>query len=102
MLVLQMALRPDVMRRVQVELDAVVGKDRMPTFQDQDRLPYLSAVIKEVIRWHTTILLAMPHQCTKVSHESNHTLHVGLTSSKDEWYRGYLIPKGCIVLPNVW
>lgn len=56
MLVLQMALRPEIMRHAQAELDAVVGKDRMPTFQDQDRLPYLSAVIKEVIRWHTIIL----------------------------------------------
>jgi len=33
------------------ELDAVVGTDRLPCWDDREQLPYLRAVIKEVHRW---------------------------------------------------
>ncbi|KAI0339656.1 cytochrome P450 [Trametopsis cervina] len=85
MFVLNMVMRPEIMGRAQAEIDLVVGRDRMPTMDDRDRLPYLTAVIREVIRWYTISIYAMPRQC-----------------KQDEWYRGYLIPKGSIVLPNVW
>ena len=48
--VLLMMLRPDVQRRVQEELDAVVGTSRLPTLADRAALPYLEAGIKEVYR----------------------------------------------------
>jgi len=46
-----MNLYPDVMRKAQVELDAVVGRDRLPTFEDKDNLPYIRAILKETLRW---------------------------------------------------
>ena len=46
-----MMLRPDIMRKAQAELDAVVGRDRVPTFGDKDHLPYVQAIVKEVMRW---------------------------------------------------
>lgn len=49
---LAMQLYPDVQRKIQAELDAVVGRSRMPTFSDRDRLPYLRATVREVLRWH--------------------------------------------------
>lgn len=41
---------PDVLKRIQGELDSVIGRDRMPTFDDEGSLPFLRAFIKEVTR----------------------------------------------------
>jgi cytochrome P450 len=48
--VLLMTMYPDVQRRAQAEIDEVVGKDRLPTWADEASLPYVSSVIKEVLR----------------------------------------------------
>lgn len=42
---------PECLREAKAEIDAVVGKDRMPTFEDQQSLPYLGAFIKETLRY---------------------------------------------------
>lgn len=44
-----MILNPHVSRKAQEELDTEVG-DRPPTFSDRDRLPYIEAIVKEVLR----------------------------------------------------
>ncbi|KAG2353725.1 cytochrome P450, partial [Suillus spraguei] len=49
---LAMTLFPDVQKRAQAEIDAVVGPDRLPSFADRDSLPYTEALVKEVFRWH--------------------------------------------------
>ena len=41
---------PEALKKIQAELDNVVGRDRMPTFDDERSLPYLAAFIKEVTR----------------------------------------------------
>lgn len=41
---------PEVQRRAHEELDAVVGQDSWPTAEDESRLPYIRAIIKEVSR----------------------------------------------------
>ena len=48
---LALALFPQVQRRAQAELGAVVGRDRLPTFDDRPRLPYIEALCKELMRW---------------------------------------------------
>ena len=50
---LAMSMGHDEMRRGQAELDAVIGRDRMPTFADQPNLSYVNAIAKEVMRWQT-------------------------------------------------
>lgn len=52
---LVMMLHPEVQRKAQAEIDRVVGKDRLPDFADRDNLPYVEAVVKELIRYHTVI-----------------------------------------------
>lgn len=59
MFILAISLHQDVMRRAQTEIDTVVGRERMPTFEDYDRLSYVSAVVKEVIRCNSISLLGM-------------------------------------------
>ena len=47
-----MALNPDVQKKAQAELDAVVGPNRFPDFDDRPSLPYINAIVKESMRWH--------------------------------------------------
>lgn len=44
-------LHPDVQSKAQAELDAVTGRERLPTFEDRPRLPFVDAVCKETLRW---------------------------------------------------
>jgi cytochrome P450 len=76
---------PEVQRQAQAEIDAVVGRDRLPTFDDAPRLPYVGAIIKEVLRWRTSVPLGVPHVATE-----------------DDWYQGMFIPKGSVCISNLW
>jgi cytochrome P450 len=46
-----MTLYPGVQKRAQDEIDHVVGKDRLPSIEDQDQLVYTGALIQEVLRF---------------------------------------------------
>ncbi|KAF9449666.1 cytochrome P450 [Macrolepiota fuliginosa MF-IS2] len=83
--ILAMLTCPDVQRRVQQEIDSVVGFDRLPEFSDIPSMPYLSAVIKEVLRWNPILATGVPH----------------LTTDEDV-YEGYYIPKGSVILANAY
>ena len=48
--ILAMVLYPEVFKRAQAEMDAVLGPDNLPDFDDRDSLPYLDCVVKEVYR----------------------------------------------------
>jgi hypothetical protein len=54
---LVMALYPEVQRAAHAEIDAVLGQSRLPDLSDEDRLPYVGAVLKEVLRWHPVVPL---------------------------------------------
>ena len=51
-LILALANHPEVQRKAQQELDAVVGSDRLPTIADRSSLPYVHAIVKELGRWY--------------------------------------------------
>ena len=80
-----MVLFPEAQRKAQKELDAVVGPTRLPEFEDRPNLPYIDALCKEVIRWHTVIPLGVGHRVTQ-----------------DDVFGSYLIPKGSLILGNAW
>lgn len=42
---------PHVVKKAQEELDRVIGLGNLPHFVDQESLPYVSAVVKECLRW---------------------------------------------------
>ena len=54
---LAMLLYPDVQKKAQAELDRVVGNDRLPNFNDRERLPYIDALVKETLRWNPVVPL---------------------------------------------
>ena len=56
---LAMLAYPDVQKRAQLELDAIVGRTRTPTFADLPHLPYIEAMVKELLRWGTIAPLGL-------------------------------------------
>nr|pir cytochrome P450 enzyme, CYP330A1 enzyme - green crab, common shore crab [Carcinus maenas]AAQ93009.1 cytochrome P450 CYP330A1 [Carcinus maenas] len=75
---------PHVQRRLQEELDEMVGKDRLPSFSDMDRLPYVQATIHEVQRVLNFVKFSLPH-----------------VANQDCKLGGYDIPKGTWLLANL-
>ena len=61
-----MRLYPNAMKIAQAELDRVVGRERAPNFSDRDTLPYIRAMVKEVLRWGVVVPLAIPRQLQQV------------------------------------
>ena len=51
-MILAMVAFPEVVLKAQKELDAVVG-ERMPQFEDVPKLPYIRAMVREVLRWRS-------------------------------------------------
>jgi cytochrome P450 len=82
---LAMVLHPHVFRKAQEELDRVVGLDRLPDFSDRHSLPYITAIIKECLRWNPVSPLPVAHRLMV-----------------DDIYEGYFMPAGSIVLGNCW
>nr|VWO99511.1 N/A [Ganoderma boninense] len=80
-----MATHPQVLKKAQAELDAVVGPDRLPEFEDRESLPYIRALMKELFRWRVSGPLGFPH-----------------CAVEEDEYRGYRIPKGAILVANIW
>ncbi|KAF8154861.1 putative monooxygenase [Crassisporium funariophilum] len=80
-----MILNPRIQAKAQAELDSVVGTDRLPSISDRPRLPYIRSIIAETFRWSPAIPLGIPHALTQ-----------------DDIYNGIHIPKGALVMPNVW
>lgn len=61
-----MVLNPRAMRRAQEEIDTVVGRERMPTFQDRKNLPYIGAIVQELLRWRPVAPLGVPRRTVQV------------------------------------
>lgn len=75
-----MALHPLVQQKAQEEIDRVIGTDRLPGQEDRTSLPYIEAVYREVLRWRPVTPLGVPHSTTA-----------------DDIYKGYFIPKGMFI-----
>ena len=118
---LAMVRNPDVLRRAREEIDNVVGSSRLPEFADRDNLPYLNALVEEVYRYVNSRFWSSVHSirsCTAgiqgflsvcvldqrlsaafVEVQSQAIPHRAMS---DDEYRGYNIPKGCMIMPNIW
>ncbi|XP_060185335.1 cytochrome P450 71AU50-like [Lycium barbarum] len=76
---------PKVMKKLQNELDLIVGKNRMVEESDLEKLEYLDMVIKEGFRLHPITPLLIPHE-----------------SIEDCTIDDFAIPKGSRILVNIW
>ncbi|CAG9824744.1 unnamed protein product [Phaedon cochleariae] len=79
---LYLILNPEVQVKAQKEVDAVVGKDRMPSLDDRPNLPYVECVVMESLRMFGGRAFTVPHRALR-----------------DTSLSGYHIPKSgdCVV-----
>jgi cytochrome P450 len=72
-----MTLYPEVQTQAQKEIDSVLGPNTLPTLADQGRLPYIDAIVKEVMRWHpVTPLSTMAFTCRMLRADA-HSVQLG-------------------------
>ncbi|KAF8992545.1 cytochrome P450 [Cyathus striatus] len=83
--VLAMVLFPEVQKKAQAEIDEVLGQSRLPELSDRSSLPYVEAVMHEVLRWNTVVPSGIPH-----------------SSITDDVYKGMFIPKGTVLIANAY
>ncbi|KAI0291060.1 cytochrome P450 [Multifurca ochricompacta] len=95
---LAVVLRPDLQKRAQDEIDAVTGRERLPTFEDRTKLPFVDAVCKEVLRWQPVTPLGEFNILSQARNSDTrvHDLQVCLMRQEDDIYEGYFIPKGAV------
>ncbi|KAF5370361.1 hypothetical protein D9758_006942 [Tetrapyrgos nigripes] len=76
---------PHVQRKAQEEIDTVIGRSRLPSFSDMNHLPFVRAIIREMLRWRPPAPFGIIYQ-----------------SVRDDYFDGKIIPKGSICIPNIW
>lgn len=92
-----MLLYPDTQRRAQAEIDSVLAENVLPDFSHRKSLPYVEAVLRETMRWHSVAPLGS--SLTKTVFESaDHVGDVALPHMTccDDVFEGYFIPKGVL------
>jgi cytochrome P450 len=106
---LSMVLHPEAQRQAQEEIDQVVGRDRLPTFQDYEGLPYVRALVKEVMRWRGVAPLGMSlcrYAHWKIKYLWPLPAAVPHRLCQDDWYelegQKVFLPKDTICVVNVW
>ncbi|EHB18668.1 Cytochrome P450 2C25 [Heterocephalus glaber] len=72
---------PEVVAKVQEEIDRVIGRHRSPCMQDRSHMPYTDAVLHEIQRYIDLIPINLPHAVTR-----------------DVKFRNYTIPKVSLFL----
>ncbi|KAF5324171.1 hypothetical protein D9619_011321 [Psilocybe cf. subviscida] len=83
--VLALLKHPECLRKAQEELDRVLKPGHLPDFDDEESLPYITAIVKETLRWRDVVPIAIPH-----------------TLIAEDEYNGYRLPKGSVIIPNAW
>uniref|UniRef100_A0AAY4DQP6 Cytochrome P450 n=1 Tax=Denticeps clupeoides TaxID=299321 RepID=A0AAY4DQP6_9TELE len=73
---------PHIQDKMQKEIDDVIGQTRSPTMEDRKSLPFTNAVIHEAQRFLDITPISVPHY-----------------STSDIIFKGYIIPKGTVILP---
>ncbi|KAH0838823.1 cytochrome P450 [Lanmaoa asiatica] len=84
-MIMAAACYPEAQRQVQEELDMVIGKERMPTWEDSKSLPQVHAFVLEALRWRPVTPIGFAHRATR-----------------DIVWRGQRIPRGATVIGCHW
>ena len=76
---------PKVLKKLQAEVDDVIGNHRPVTMQDKNQMPFARAVILELLRYTSILSLGVTHAALVDSEINRH-----------------FIPKGTPVITNLW
>ncbi|KAF2194489.1 cytochrome P450 [Zopfia rhizophila CBS 207.26] len=74
-----------IQRKAQIEMDAICGTSRSPSWSDFGKLPYINCIIKESMRWRPVSPLSMPHRVRR-----------------DDVYNDSLTSKDSMILLPTW
>ena len=80
-----LALRPDIQETAHAAISDVYGAENAPNPDDENGVPYITALMKESLRQFSTLRLSLPR-----------------TAYKDIEYDGLVIPKGTTMFLNAW
>ncbi|CAI9599376.1 unnamed protein product [Staurois parvus] len=81
---LLMLHHPHIQEKIHKEIDDVIGRDRLPTIEDQSNMPYTNAVVHEVQRYGNILPMALLHM-----------------TYRDTNIQGFEIPEGTTIIPNL-
>ncbi|XP_077174259.1 cytochrome P450 1A4-like [Paroedura picta] len=76
---------PEIQKKIQEEIDQVIGRERKPRLADRSVLPYTEAFMLEMFRHSSFLPFTIPH-CT----------------TRDTALSGFYIPKNTCVFVNQW
>ncbi|KAJ4475102.1 cytochrome P450 [Lentinula lateritia] len=83
--ILAMLMNPEIQAKAHLGIEQTLGPGNLPSFGDEASLPYITAIIRETMRHNPVAPLAVPHKLTQ-----------------DDIYKGYFLPKGSLIMANVW
>ncbi|GBM61724.1 Cytochrome P450 2C38 [Araneus ventricosus] len=84
-LLVELSKHPDVQKKIQEELDSVVGRERLPSWTDKPNLPYLDATIQELSRVAALFLVLTMY-----------------SNFKETTIEGYRIPERSAIVSNLY
>lgn len=99
-----MTTHPEIQRQAQSEIDAIIGQDRLPDWDDETSLPYVGALVKEVLRYVPGVALVPSHICQLLERRWRIVTPLGVYHRliEDDVYGEYFLPAGSTVVGNIW
>ncbi|CAE6419189.1 unnamed protein product [Rhizoctonia solani] len=71
--------------RARKEIDVLYDEDTLPAWANEQAMPFVRAVIKEVLRWRPPLPICIPHRL-----------------EQDDYYEGHFHPKNSAIICNTW
>jgi cytochrome P450 len=95
-------MKPGIQKKLQQELDDVVGEGRTPKMVDLPSLNYLRACWVENLRLNPPAAIGtrLPLMCYRRKLSVSDIGVPRSTAQEDEW-KGYIIPKGTMIVTNI-
>ncbi|KAJ6529442.1 cytochrome P450 [Mycena vulgaris] len=100
--ILAMLYNPDAQKKAQAEIDSVVRAGHLPDFDDEASLSYVSALVKEVLRWRPVTPIGSLNTHAGYSPIINSTIAIPHFLPVEDEYQGYRLPESSIIIANVW
>ncbi|CCO31959.1 Steroid 17-alpha-hydroxylase/17,20 lyase [Rhizoctonia solani AG-1 IB] len=72
-------------KRARDEIDSIYDEENIPKWEDEQQMPFVRALVKEVLRWRPPIPAGVPHRL-----------------EQDDYFEGLYLPKDSTIICNTW